>query len=118
MPKVKTYIRGDYKQKDGTCAIYCSFYVNSQNVRIPTKVSVLPANFDESIGRVKGTSREAKDANLIIQDIRACINDVFVRFRRKMTKALFPEVLKPQSTMGFLGFLAIPKIFQKSLKKI
>ena len=115
MPKVKTYIRDDYKQKDGTCAIYCSFYVNSQNVRIPTKVSVLPANFDESIGRVKGASREAKDANLIIQDIRACINDVFVRFRlekRKMTKALFlKEYSQTSIYTDFWDF------FDKSLEK-
>ena len=92
MPKVKVYIRDKYVKKDGTCAVYCMFYIARERIVIPTGVSVLAVDWDEGKARVKGSSQTAKDANLIIQNVRARINDIFVRFRledRIQTKANF-----------------------------
>lgn len=92
MPKVTTYIREDYVKRDGTCAVNCMFYLARQRVVIPTGVSVVAKQWDENKERVKGTSKEAKDANLIIQNTKASINNIFVRFRleqRTLTKNSF-----------------------------
>jgi len=96
MPKVKVYIRDKYVKKDGTCAVYCMFYIARERIIIPTGVSVSAEDWDDAKGRVKGSSLVAKDANLIIQNVRAKINDIFVRFRledRIQTKANFMKEL-------------------------
>lgn len=101
MPKVTTYIRDDYQRKDGTSAVCCLFYIERKRVVIPTGVTVAPAQWDATKARVKGKGQAAKDANLIIQDVRARINDVFVRFRldgRKITRELFMREFSDSST--------------------
>ena len=101
MPKVTTYIRDDYKRKDGTSSVYCLFYIERRRVVIPTGVAVSVADWDAQRARVKGAGREAKDANLIIQDVRARINDVFVRFRlegRKLTQEQFLKEFNDSSS--------------------
>jgi integrase/recombinase XerD len=115
MPKVSVYIRDDYKRKDGTCAVYCIFYIKKQRVMIPSGVTVTPAEWDATKARVKGTHQEAKDANLIIQDVKARINDVFVRFRlegKNLTRELFLKEFNNTNTYkDFWDF------FEKTLEK-
>jgi integrase/recombinase XerD len=115
MPKVTAYIRDDYKKKDGSCAVNFLFYIERQRVVIPAGLSVMPEDWDTEKGRVKGKSLEAKDANLIIQNIRAKINDVFVRFRledRKISRAtFFKEFNDDTSFVDFWDF------FEKTLEK-
>lgn len=110
MPKVTTYIRDNYQRKDGTSAVRCLFYIKLQRVVIPTGVTVTPADWDAVRARVKGKSQEAHDANLIIQDVRAKINDVFVRFRldgREITRqSFFKEFLDTSSYTDFWDFFS------------
>jgi site-specific recombinase XerD len=110
MPKLTTYIRDNYQRKDGTSAVCCLFYIKRQRVVIPTGVTVAPAEWDAARARVKGKSQEARDANLIIQDVRAKINDVFVRFRldgREITRAsFFKEFLDTSSYTDFWDFFS------------
>ena len=48
---------------------------------LPCKVSVPAAKFDEKSGLLKGNSKEAKDINLIVSNLKARVNDILVKFR-------------------------------------
>ena len=92
MPKISVCIRDDYVKKDGTCAVNAVFYINRQRLVLPCGVTVNPEQFDKKKGRVKGSSSEAKDANLIISNVKARINDIFVRYRlenKTITRNIF-----------------------------
>lgn len=92
MANVKAFIRDDYIKKNGTCAVYCQIYIGREKVRIPVGINVLPEHWDAHGGKVKGASQLAKDYNLIIQNEKAKISDVFVRFRldgRNLTAKTF-----------------------------
>jgi len=95
MASVNTYLNERYKKKDGTCSVYVYCYVHRQKVRFNTGVSVLPSKWDGEKKRVKGTSNQAKDMNMIIDNCRKRIHDVFVRYRLQ-NKELTPELLKKE----------------------
>ena len=46
---------------------------------LPCKVSVPAAKFDEKSGLLKGNSKEAKDINLIVSNLKARVNDILVK---------------------------------------
>lgn len=92
MGTITTYIRENYIKKDGTTPIYCRFNINRQKIRIPTGVCVQESKWDSEAQQIKGSSKEVKDDNLIIRNIRSKINNVFVNYRlsnRRLTKEIF-----------------------------
>ena len=97
----------------GEAPIYISFYLNRKKIEVPTKISVPVSDFDKDKGLIKACSEFAKDKNLIIDNIRASINDIFVQNRlrnRTLTAELFWNEYRNPKLLGFLFFLrAEPK---------
>jgi site-specific recombinase XerD len=67
----------------GEAPVYVGFYIGRQKIEVPTKISLSPVFFDKTKGIVKTSYEFAKDKNLIISDIKATINDIFVKYRLK-----------------------------------
>lgn len=109
MGTVTAYIRENYKKQDGTTPIYCKFYINRQKIRIPVGISVNEEQWDEEGERIKGTSKEVKDNNLIIRNVKSKINNIFVKYRleeRKLTKEIFVKEYNTDSTFeNFWDFM-------------
>jgi integrase/recombinase XerD len=98
-----------YLRRDGTIALYCTLYIGRQRVKIPVGVSVLPGEWDMDRQQVKGSSKEVKDKNLIVKNVKARVNDIFVRYRlenRELTKKTFlKEYNEGQTHADFWAFM-------------
>lgn len=94
--------------KKGEAPIYISFYINREKVEVPTKLSVDPDDFDSDKGIIKPNHEFYKDKNLIINNIKSTINDIFVRHRlRKQTVTIeqfWSEYRNPKSFSDFFSF--------------
>lgn len=91
MAKISVTRRKD-EDCDGMAQVLVVVYVNRTKVRISTKVKVSSADWDAEKGCVRGHGQEAHDKNLIINHIRARVNDVLVKARlrdEKLTKDSF-----------------------------
>ena len=78
--------------KEGNAPLYITFYLGKEKLMLPCKVSVPVAKFDEKSGLLKGNSKEAKDINLIVSNLKARVNDILVKFRLRnqaLTKDIF-----------------------------
>lgn len=92
----------------GEAPIYISFYLNRKKIEVPTKISVSINDFDKDKGIIKSGSEFAKDKNLIIDNIRASINEIFVQNRlrnRTLTAEQFwNEFRNPKNYSDFFSF--------------
>jgi hypothetical protein len=78
-----------------------SFYIKREKIEVPAKMKVSEKYFDKEKGVVKGSDPFAADKNLILSNIIASINNVFVKYRlreRELTKSLFWKEYKTQCT--------------------
>lgn len=82
MITIKTYFRKHQKEST-TGFIWVSFYVQRQKVNFSTKVTVEEKNWNDKKKRVSSSDKLANDKNLIIDNILARINNVFVKYRLK-----------------------------------
>lgn len=93
----------------GEGVIYIDFYVNRKKVKISTKVSCLKKNWNEEKMLIKASDPQSKDKNLILENIRARVNNVFVKFRlrdRQLTRELFTkEYNRPDDYETFFKFV-------------
>ena len=72
--------------------VYFSFYVGSERIHFSAKITVDPNDWNSRTCRVKTSDKNHKDKNLVIENILARINNVFVKYRlkdRKLTRDLF-----------------------------
>lgn len=96
------------ENNSGTAPVYVSFYLNREKIEVPTKISIPPKYFDEGRGIVKSSYEFADDKNLIIQQVRAAINDILVEYRLKKKELSRKEFLKayrnPGQTQDFFAF--------------
>lgn len=67
--------------KDGTAALYISFYLAREKVVLPCKVSAEVKKFDTKSGLIKGTGKDTVDKNLIVDKIKSKVNDILVKHR-------------------------------------
>lgn len=108
MAVLKTYQSKGYIGKEGKAPIYISFYVNREKVVIPCGLSVKTSNFDPEMGKVTMGEKRHKDMNLMINNIRARINNVMVKYRLKdkeLTKATFMrEYNRPDDFKSFYDY--------------
>lgn len=91
MKKIKIYLRIHKKDADNG-VVWISFYLGSEKVNFSTKVPVLIKDWSEQRTRVNTTDKLAKDKNLIIEQVLARINNVFVKYRlkdRRLTRDTF-----------------------------
>lgn len=94
--------------KKGEAPIYISFYINREKIEVATKLSVATDDFDSDKGIIKPNNEFYKDKNLIINNIKSTINDIFVRHRlRKETitiEQFWAEYRNPKSFSDFFSF--------------
>lgn len=95
--------------KQGNAPLYITFYIGRKKLMLPCKVSVPVAKFDEKSGVLKGNSKEAKDINLIVNNQKARVNDILVKFRLRnqaLTKDIFMrEYNNPSDYKTFHDFV-------------
>ncbi len=97
------------KKKDGSLPIYIQVIIERERIQINTKVSVMPSDWDEKRGIIKGKSQEVSDQNLIIENIRARINQILVKYRlshKTITVQLFKaEFSNPSYETDFISWM-------------
>jgi len=72
--------------------VYVSFYIQREKIKFSTKIRCAQKDFNEKTFRIKSSDFNADDKNLIIDNILARINDVFVKYRlrnKELTKDAF-----------------------------
>lgn len=93
MANIIVYLRKE-SQTQSHGIVWVKFYVDRKKVNFSTKVKCDEKNWSLKLLRVNAADKESKDKNLIIENILARINNVFVRFRlkdKKLTKDLFDK---------------------------
>lgn len=79
-----------YTENSGV--IWITFYVSRERVNLSTKISIDPKDWNERTCRIKSSDKHAFDKNLILENMLARINNVFVKYRlkdKKLTKDMF-----------------------------
>ena len=95
--------------KEGNAPLYISFYLGKEKVVRPCKLSVPTTKFDSKTGMLRGTNKEAKDINLIIERLKAKVNDILVKYRLKnltLNKEVF--IRNHKKTVYWLSFFILP----------
>lgn len=110
MSTVKTWIN-NYIQRDGTATIYIIVRTAGKKIKLPTGISCKPADWDPETATVKGQSKKARDANLVIESCRARVNEIMVRYRLQHKK-LSPSLVKSEysNPAVFLDFYEFCKL--------
>lgn len=108
MIKLKIYLRIHKKEtKEGF--VWISFYINREKVNFSTKVKVSVKNWSESKLLVLSSDPDASDKNRIIENFRARINNVIVKYRlrdRKLTRETFIRAYnRPDDYATFFEFV-------------
>lgn len=115
MPDIKIFINDKSPKKNGKCAVYLIVHLDYKSLKFNTGVSCEKEKWDYKNKRIKGKSKQAKDDNLIIEECKARMNDIFVRYRLQHVH-LTPELLKnewknPARRINFYSF------FDEALKE-
>ncbi len=72
----------DYVRKDGTAQIYLDCFVNKERVRIPVDdLTATEKEWNADVGKFRGRSQKAQDANLIIQEYAKRVHEISVKVR-------------------------------------
>lgn len=106
MALVKTYISASLNRKTGMSPIYVSFYLGSEKVVLPTKVSTKREWFHDGV--ISKKDKESADKNLIIDQTISHVNNILVKYRLKektLTKNIFmSQWSRPQGYDTFYDF--------------
>lgn len=108
MVTIKIYLR-TYGSDPSTGVVWLSFYVNREKVNFSTKVSVDLKNWNDKKKCVGVGDKQCNDKKLIIENILARINNVFVKYRlrdRKLTRDAFLKAYhRPTDYNTFFEFV-------------
>lgn len=108
MITVKIYLR-KYGDDPSSGVVWVSFYVNREKVNFSTKVSVDVKNWNDKKKSIGAGDKLASDKNLIIENILARVNNVFVKYRlrdRKLTRDAFLKAYhRPSDYNTFFEFV-------------
>ncbi len=111
MVNLKIYLREYKTSNEGV--VWFDFYVNRGRVHFSAKVRCAKKNWDPKKMRVKTSDPDADDKNRIIENIRARINDVFVKYRlknKKLTRDAFLRAYnRPSDYATFFDFIKANK---------
>lgn len=95
-------------RKNDIGTVYVIFYVNREKVHFSTKVECDMKNWEERKCHVKATDKNAADKNIVLENIRSRIVNVFVKYRlkdRKLTRDLFlKHYNRPSDYVTFFDF--------------
>ena len=79
---IRFYLRRDHINKDGSAAIMVRIIVNGERTAFSTKLTVSPDIWDPNLNCVKGTSKQVKELNRTLEDIRASIRQHYYEIER------------------------------------
>lgn len=107
--RIITYHRTVCRKSDGKAPIMLEVNLMNQRIRFNTDVLVPPAAWDQDNLIIRKNYTDYKNLNLIVQNCRARINDIFVRYKLQF-KDLTPDVLvneyeRPSVNVDFLVFM-------------
>ena len=106
MGKITVSRRSD-GDKEGRAQLYIVVYINREKIRLSTGIKILPEEWDAVHERVKG--KKANDLNLIIEQMKAKVNNIQVKARlrdEKLTKESFLRYYEcPVQFDCFLDFM-------------
>lgn len=109
MVTIKIYLRS-YGDNPSCGVVWLSFYINREKVNFSTKVSVDIKNWNDKKKCVGAGDKLAKDKNLIIENILARVNNVFVKYRlrdKKLTRTAFLKAYnRPDDYETFFEFIS------------
>ncbi|MDD4400117.1 MAG: site-specific integrase [Dysgonamonadaceae bacterium] len=107
MVNLRIYLR-EYKSSPDGVVWFC-FYIRRDKVHFSAKVRCHSRDWDSKKMRVKSTDINSEDKNRIIENIRARINDVFVRYRlrnKTLTRDAFLRAYnRPSDYATFFDFI-------------
>lgn len=95
MHNVKTLLRDDYKNKDGESGVILQVYIRGKRIALPTSVLVHETFWDDEKKLIRSKHEKAKDYNLIIEQSRALVNDIQVKYRLS-GRELTPDLLRAE----------------------
>ena len=108
MVTIKLYLR-KYGNDSTAGIVWISFYVNREKVNFSTKISVETKYWNDKKKCVGVGDKDAGDKNLIIENILARINNVFVKYRlrdKKLTRVSFLKAYhRPDDYATFFDFV-------------
>lgn len=112
----------DFKKTDGTHNIILQIFIDSERLKHNLNISAAEVDFDKQKQRVRGTNKNAKDYNLIIEQTLAKINDIEIYYRLKnkiLTMSAFKnEFYDTTIEFDFLKFWRNEMKTQKKILKI
>lgn len=79
---IRFYLRSNQVNKEGTCAIMVRITVNSERTVFSTKLFVDPEMWDKDANKASGTSKQVKELNRTLEDIRASIRQHYYEIER------------------------------------
>ena len=92
MAVLRSYIEDSYVNKKGEAPVYVSFYIGREKIVIPCKFSVSLRAWDKDVGKVTTRDKFHADRNLMIDNIKKRVNEIFVRYRlanKTLTREVF-----------------------------
>ena len=106
MHNVKTLLRDDYKNKDGEQAVILQVYIRGKRIVLPTGVLVQEDFWDDDRKLVRSKHEKSKDYNLIIEQARAMVNDIMIKYRLQ-SRDITPDLLRSEykNPSKYLSFI-------------
>jgi len=95
MHNIITQLRSDYKKKDDTRHIILQLYIKGKRIVLPTEVHVHEDYWDDTNKLVRSRHSKAADYNLIIEQARAQVNDILIKYRLS-AQELTPHLLRAE----------------------
>lgn len=117
MITIRLYQRLDSKDKSRGF-IYVSFYINREKVHFSTKVECQAKHWNEEKMRILSAEENAADKNLILENIKARINNVIVKYRlrnKQLTRVGFHKAYNRPD--DFDNFFAFVEDYKKTVSK-
>ena len=81
MAVIRAYIEDSYVNKNGESPVYVSFYIAREKIVLPCKFSVPVKAWDKEAGKVTTRDKFHSDRNMMIDNIKKRVNDIFVKYR-------------------------------------
>ena len=92
MSVIRACIKDGYVNKKGEAPVYISFYIAREKIEIPCKLSVSLKAWDKDVGKVTTRDKFHADRNMMIDNIKKRVNEIFVRYRlanKTLTREVF-----------------------------
>ena len=109
MASVRAYMKTSYINNKGEGSIYVTFYINRVKLDLPTKVSTTLSSWNVERQTVTVQDKQHKDKNLLINKIKARVNDIMVKYRLRnvtLTKdAFIKEYNRPSDYETFFDYI-------------